>query len=106
MRRDSDGEFSYKFKKIKYESYHKGDKIDKMLAHYVNTHNIYIPIRRLEEKIYFFGTKKVTIVIINGALAIRVGGGYMDIEEYVSKHALSECNILKAKMKKEHRRAS
>lgn len=38
---------------------------------------------------------------MNGALSIRVGGGFMNIEEFVAKHAERECNHLKSKMKKE-----
>lgn len=89
-----------KLEKIRYNSI-KGDRIDKLLEKYVNSHNVYIPIKRLEERQYLFGTKKVTAQIINGALMIRVGGGYMTIEEFVDKHVEKEITNLKVRMKKE-----
>lgn len=89
-----------KLEKIRYNSI-KGDRIDKLLEKYVNSHNVYIPIKRLEERQYLFGTKKVTAQIINGALMIRVGGGYMTIEEFVDKHVEKEITNLKVRMKRE-----
>ena len=44
------------------------------------------PIKRIEEGKYLFGTKKIYAKIINGKLMVRVGGGYMSIEEFVEKH--------------------
>ena len=32
---------------------------------------------------YMFGTKKIYAKIINGKLVIRVGGGYMSIDEFM-----------------------
>ena len=72
-----------------------------MLAHFVNTHNVYVPIKRLEEKVYLFGTKKIQCQIINGVLMIRVGGGYMSIEEFVDRHADAECKAFKLRMLRE-----
>ena len=37
-----------------------------------------------------FGTRKIYAKIINGRLVIRVGGGYMNIEEFVAHHAQQE----------------
>jgi len=50
-----------------------------LLEKYMNSHNIKLPITRLESKWYLFGTKKVNAVIKNGVLMIRVGGGFMTI---------------------------
>jgi hypothetical protein len=41
-------------------------------------------------------------VIRNGVLMIRVGGGYMTIQEYVDKHAAKEVSSMKVRMKKEN----
>ena len=42
-----------------------------------------MPISRMGNGFYMFGTKKIFAKIINGNLLIRVGGGYMGIEEFM-----------------------
>ena len=37
-----------------------------------------------------FGTKKIYCKIINGKLVVRVGGGYMGIEEFIMQYGLQE----------------
>ena len=37
-----------------------------------------------------FGTKKIYAKIMNGKLVIRVGGGYMNIEEFIKTYADQE----------------
>ncbi len=37
-----------------------------------------------------FGTRKIFAKILNGKLVIRVGGGYMVIEEFISTYAEKE----------------
>jgi hypothetical protein len=37
-----------------------------------------------------FGTRKIYAKILNGKLVIRVGGGYMVIEEFISTYAEKE----------------
>ena len=44
---------------------------------------INIPIKRLGGGYYMFGTKKIYCKIINGKLVVRVGGGYMGMEEFI-----------------------
>ena len=61
----------------------KGDMVDEMLADYINKLNCPVPIARLGNNQYTFGTKKIFAKIINGKLVIRVGGGYMGIEEFM-----------------------
>jgi len=46
---------------------------------------------------YNFGTKKISAKIINGRLVIRVGGGYMGIEEFMMYYGQQEL----AKIQKE-----
>jgi hypothetical protein len=41
-----------------------------------------LPVRRLGDGNYIFGTKKIWAKILNGKLVIRVGGGFMSIEEF------------------------
>ena len=37
-----------------------------------------------------FGTKKIYAKIMNGRLVIRVGGGYMSIDEFMKYHGVQE----------------
>jgi hypothetical protein len=61
----------------------KGDIVDELFADYFNKLNCPVPIKRLGNNYYSFGTKKIFAKIINGKLVIRVGGGYMGIEEFM-----------------------
>lgn len=45
---------------------------------------------RLQPGIYTFGSKKVCVKIENGKINIRVGGGYMRIEEFLEKYTTVE----------------
>lgn len=42
-----------------------------------------LKIERLGGGYYMFGTKKIFCKIINGKLVVRVGGGYMGMEEFM-----------------------
>jgi hypothetical protein len=70
----------------------KGDLIDQMLSHYVNQANCPVPIRKIGNGFYLFGTKKIYAKILNGKLVIRVGGGFMIIEEFIATYADAEMN--------------
>lgn len=39
-----------------------------------------------------FGTKKIYAKIMNNKLVVRVGGGFMGIEEFISTYGESELN--------------
>jgi TfoX/Sxy family transcriptional regulator of competence genes len=45
-----------------------------------------LPIKRLGGGYYMFGTKKIFCKIINGKLVVRVGGGYMGMEEFIMQY--------------------
>jgi hypothetical protein len=64
----------------------KGDELDNMLYHYINQANCKVPIRKVGNGFYLFGTKKIYAKILNGKLVIRVGGGYMIIEEFIATY--------------------
>ena len=55
----------------------KGDLVDELLAQYINDWNITLPIKRLGDGYYLFGTKKIFAKVLNNKLVVRVGGGYM-----------------------------
>jgi hypothetical protein len=45
---------------------------------------------------YMFGSKKIFAKIINGSLLIRVGGGYMTIDEFMFYYGAQELNKMLA----------
>jgi TfoX/Sxy family transcriptional regulator of competence genes len=49
--------------------------------------NCPVPIKRLGNGYYLFGSKKIFAKIMNGKLVIRVGGGFMVIEEFIAAYA-------------------
>ena len=57
----------------------KNDQVDQMLADFYNDTKCQVPIKRVGNGYYYFGSKKIFAKIINGKLVIRVGGGYMSI---------------------------
>ena len=50
-----------------------------------------------DENVYMFGTRKIKLAVLGGRLSVRVGGGFMPIEEFVRKNGPSE----KRKMRKQ-----
>ena len=65
-----------------------------MLSEILNRLGFYIPIKKLGGGYYNFGTKKIFCKIINGKLVVRVGGGYMGIEEFIVQHGQLELERL------------
>lgn len=68
----------------------KGDLLDQMLSHYISQAHCLVPIRKLGNGFYLFGTKKIYAKILNGKLVIRVGGGFMIIEEFIATYQDAE----------------
>lgn len=73
----------------------KGDIVDEMLAKYINQAGVQLPITRLGGGFYMFGTKKIYAKIMNNKLVVRVGGGFMGIDEFIHSYGESELNKLK-----------
>lgn len=72
-----------------------------MLAQYINFANCPVPIKRLGNGFYLFGLKKIFAKILNGKLVIRVGGGYMIIDEFIQTYADQELAKLEKLAEKE-----
>lgn len=68
----------------------RGDMVDELFADYINKLNCPVPIKRLGNNQYTFGTRKIFAKVINGKLVIRVGGGYMSIEEFMMYYGPQE----------------
>lgn len=70
----------------------KGDAVDELMAHWINQYNLDVPLVRLDDKAtgeyrrYMFGTKKIQAKILNEKLVVKVGGGYMLINEFIETY--------------------
>ena len=73
----------------------KGDEIDERLADYINTNGTLVPWTRQTKGNYTYGTKKVGLKYMREHLIVRVGGGYMEIEEFVANYEDVELAKLK-----------
>lgn len=67
----------------------RDDPIDIALSDYVNTRPSAIKVQfdREDHGIYNFGTKKIFVKLEQGKLLIRVGGGYMQVEDFVKLYS-------------------
>jgi len=68
----------------------RGDLVDELFGDYINKLNCPVTINRLGNGYYTFGTRKIFAKVINGKLVIRVGGGYMGIEEFMRYYGQQE----------------
>lgn len=67
-----------------------GDDIDMLFAQALAHLNLNMPVARVSEGNYTLGSKKIKCNIVNGRLLVRVGGGYMAIEEYLEQYGKAE----------------
>jgi hypothetical protein len=67
----------------------KNDRIDTLLADFINNSRdkqaLKLMFVKNNDGQYYFGTKKLNIKIENG-LKVRVGGGYLSIDEFVDQY--------------------
>lgn len=72
----------------------KGDYIDETLAEYINNYpdksKLKVMFVRLNPGVYQFGSKKICVGVEQGKINIRVGGGYMVIEEFLDQYTTIE----------------
>ena len=78
----------------------KSDEVDILLARYININDCPVPIKRLGGGYYLFGTRKIYAKVMNGRLVIRVGGGYMVIDEFIETYAEAELKKMDARKAK------
>ena len=68
----------------------KEDPVDQRLAEFVNTYpdrqKLKIMFLRESTGVYEFGTKRVEVRVTKGKILIRVGGGYMGIDEFLDQY--------------------
>jgi hypothetical protein len=79
----------------------KQDTIDKKLAEYINNfperQKLKILFMRESEGVYQFGTKKVSVRVDMDRINIRVGGGYLSIDEFLDQYTPVELQKLERK---------
>jgi len=79
----------------------KDDHIDVRIAEYINNYhgtlNLCILFKRERQGVYLFGSKSVCISVENDYINIRVGGGYLSIDEYIDQYAEIELKKLESK---------
>jgi len=77
----------------------KGDKTDERMAVYMNNFDLDVPMVRTGEGNYVFGTRKIFAKIMNEKLVIRVGGGFMLIEEFLPTYGQQELDKIEQRQK-------
>uniref|UniRef100_A0A7S3WZM1 GAR domain-containing protein n=1 Tax=Strombidinopsis acuminata TaxID=141414 RepID=A0A7S3WZM1_9SPIT len=79
----------------------KGDPIDKKLAEYINNYpdrqKLKIMFMRESEGVYQFGTKRVAVKVEKDKISIRVGGGYLSLDEFLDQYTPVELEKLERK---------
>ena len=72
----------------------KDDYVDQCLAKYINSaplnHRSSLHFERESEGIYKYGKKRVFMKIEKDQIIIRVGGGYLTIEEFIEQYCDSD----------------
>lgn len=65
----------------------RDDVVDKKLAEYINNYpersKLKIMFMRESEGVYQFGNKRVCVRVDKDKINIRVGGGYLSIDEFI-----------------------
>jgi len=63
----------------------KEDIVDVAVGEFVNTREdpLVVPFLREDHEIYNFGTKRVYVKLEKGKVIIRVGGGFMQLAEFI-----------------------
>lgn len=68
----------------------KDDPVDRKIAEFINNYpdrnKLKVMFMRDSEGVYEFGSKRVNVRVENNKIQIRVGGGYMSIDEFLDQH--------------------
>lgn len=84
----------------------KDDPVDIAMSDYLNTRNqpLEVPFVREDMGIYYFGSKRIFVKMEQGKLIIRVGGGFMQVDEFVEIYSPIELDKFEKKQSdKAHR---
>ena len=79
----------------------KADSTDKRLAEFINNYpersKLKIMFMRESEGVYQFGTKRVSVKVEKDNIKIRVGGGFLSIDEFLDQYTPVELEKLERK---------
>ena len=79
----------------------KNDPVDKKLAEYINNYpdrqKLKIMFMRESEGVYQFGTKRVMVKCVKDKIEIRVGGGFLSLDEFLDQYTPAELDKLERK---------
>ena len=79
----------------------KNDMTDKKLAEYINNYpernKLKIMFMRESEGVYQFGSKRVGLKVAKDKIEIRVGGGFLSIDEFLDQYTPAELEKLERK---------
>ena len=68
--------------------------MDKKLAEYINNYpdrqKLKIMFMRESEGVYQFGQRRVMVKVERGKIMIKVGGGYLSIDEFLDQYTPAE----------------
>ena len=88
----------------------KGDVIDNKLAEYINDYpdrqKLKIMFIRESAGVYEFGSKRVMIKVERNKIQVKVGGGFIKIEEFLDTYTPSELEKLERRASPARRPAS
>ena len=76
----------------------KDDPVDVKMAEFINNYpdrnKLKIMFMRESSGVYEFGSKKVTVRVEKNKIQIRVGGGFLSIDEFLDQHTPIELEKL------------
>ena len=82
----------------------KDDQIDRRLAEYINNYpdrqKLKIMFLRESEGVYEFGSKRIFVRVDQDKINIRVGGGYLSIDEFLDQYTPFEVDKIERKEKR------
>lgn len=61
----------------------KGDLVDEMVGNNLTDMQCTLPVRRLSDGYYLFGTKKIFVKVNKGNVIVRQAGGYQNFLDFV-----------------------
>ena len=72
----------------------KSDAVDNKLADYINNYpdksKLKIMFMRESEGVYQFGSRRVMVKVDRGKISIKVGGGFLSIDEFLEQYTPTE----------------
>ena len=76
----------------------KNDPVDKKLAEYINNYpdrqKLKIMFMRESEGVYEFGSKRIMVKVERDKIQIKVGGGFLSIDEFIDQYTPVELEKL------------